>query len=244
MKNKILLLVLPMFLTTAFADTSTPPVDPNAAAKISVDAMKEKYWEKTTDVELRVVQNRRYTQYKKFDLQFFGGTISTDPFLAVKNIGGSIGYHFNDYFALRVLGFKDIVGNSSATTVLEEQNSQTPNTNEPKYFIGGEADFVPLYGKFSLLGNAIVYVDTHLDFGMGTTSTETGHDATPFAGLGEQFYLNRFSSLYIDYRLMYYRETLGEKGTGAGLPALGTPIGNRASWNDVITVGISVFGSI
>ena len=242
MKYKILLLALPMFITTAFADTSTPPVDPNAAAKISVDAMKEKYWEKTTDVELRVVQNRRYTQYKKFELQLFGGTISTDPFLAVKNLGGSLSYHFNDYFAAKVLGFKDIVGNSSALSTLQQDNNTTANTNEPKYFIGGEVDFVPLYGKFSLMGNAIVYVDTHIDGGLGETTTQTGHDLTPFLGLGEQFYLNRWSSFNIDYRLMYYRETLDQKTVGQ--PNLGGPIDNRASWNDVITLGISVFGSI
>jgi outer membrane beta-barrel protein len=243
MKQKVLLFVLAVVLTViipvAFADTSggaTPP------AKISVDTMKEKYWEKTTDVELRVVQNRKYSQARKFELQFFGGAISTDPFLSVKNIGASLAYHFNDYWALKVFGFKDIVGDSAATTILEQENAQTPNTNQPKYFVGGEADFVPLYGKFSLLGNAIIYVDTHLDFGFGSTTTETGHDATPFVGLGEQFYINRWSSLNLDYRLMYYRETLDQKGVGQ--PNLGQPIANRASWNDVITLGISVFGSI
>jgi outer membrane beta-barrel protein len=207
-----------------------------------VDTMKEKYWEKTTDVELRVVQNRKYSQARKFELQFFGGAISTDPFLSVKNIGASLAYHFNDYWALKAFGFKDLVGDSAATSILEQENAQTPNTNQPKYFVGGEADFVPLYGKFSWLGNAIIYVDTHLDFGFGSTTTETGHDATPFVGLGEQFYINRWSSLNLDYRLMYYRETLDQKGVGQ--PNFGQPIANRASWNDVITLGISVFGSI
>ena len=228
---------------SAFADATTPSAE--TPAKISVDAMKEKYWERTTDVELRVVQNRKYTQAKKFELQFFGGTIATDSFLSARNIGGALAYHFSDYWAFRILGFKDLVSDSSATTTIEgPPTNVAPNTNDPKYFVGGEVDFVPLYGKFSLLGKAIVYVDTHLDLGFGTTHTETGSDATPFVGLGEQFYLNRWSSLNIDYRLMYYRETLPEKTSGPGLPPLGSPIGNRASWNDVITLGISVFGSI
>ena len=226
-------------IATAFADNN------EGAAKISVEAMKEKYWEKTTDVELRVVQNRKYSQAKKFEFQVFGGTIATDPFLQVRNVGASLAYHFNDYWAVRFLYFKDLVTNSSATTTIEQPpTSATPNTNEPDYFYGGEVDYVPLYGKFSLMGHAIVYVDTHMDIGMGQTKTETGTNATPYVGLGEQFYLNRWSSLNIDYRLMYYRETLDEKGTGGGVPPLGTPIGNRASWNDVITLGISVFGSI
>jgi outer membrane beta-barrel protein len=226
--------------SVARADDSTT----TSAGKLPVDKMKDKYWQRGSDTsEVRVVQNRLYSKARTFELGLYVGSISTDPFLSVKNYGLSLGYHINDYFGLVALGWKESVSPSDALTLLQgPPTNTTANTNDPKSFVGGELDFVPLYGKLSLVGKAIIYFDTHIDLGAGGTATETGNDFTQFIGLGEQIYLNSWSSLTLDYRLTRYVETLDQKTLGQ--PGLGASIGNRTDLNDVVTIGISFFGHI
>jgi outer membrane beta-barrel protein len=227
----------------AYSDDTTPPPTQTPTARLPVDKMKEKYWNKgNEDMEVRVVQNRLYSKAHTFELGLFVGSIATDPFLSVKNYGASLGYHLSDYFGIVLLGWKDSVQPSSALTLLQgPPTNTTANTNDPNYFIGGELDFVPLYGKLSLVGKSIIYFDTHLDLGCGDTSTETGKYITPFVGIGEQIYLNGWSSLMLDYRLAGYHEQLVQKTAG---PGQGSVLGGRTTLNDVITVGVSFFGHI
>jgi outer membrane beta-barrel protein len=245
MKVLILLAAVSAFsVCTAFADDQpTPTASPGQSTRLPVDKIKEKYWQKgNDDMEVRVVQNRLYSKAHTFELALFVGSTATDPFLSVKNYGVSLGYHLNDYFGIVLLGWKDSVQPSDALTLLQSSQHVTANTNDPSSFVGGELDFVPLYGKLSLVGKSIIYFDTHVDLGAGVTSTETGKYATPFIGLGEQIYLNSWSSLMLDYRLTGYHETLDQKVLGQ--PGLGGSIGSRTTLNDVITVGISFFGHI
>jgi outer membrane beta-barrel protein len=245
MKVLILIAVVSAFsIGSAFADDQpAPAASPGQSTRLPVDKIKERYWQKgNEDMEVRVVQNRLYSKAHTFELGLFVGSIATDPFLSVKNYGASLGYHLNDYFGIVILGWKDSVQPSSALTLLQgPPTSTTANTNDPNYFIGGELDFVPLYGKLSLIGKSIIYFDTHLDLGVGDTSTETGKYITPFIGIGEQIYLNSWSSLMLDYRLAGYHEQLVQKTAG---PGQGSILGGRTTLNDVITVGISFFGHI
>jgi outer membrane beta-barrel protein len=173
--------LLLLFSASSFADNSATTTAPE---KLPVDKIKEKYWQKGNDVEVSVIQNRLYSKAHTFELGVYVGSISTDPFLSVKNYGLSLGYHINDYFGIVALAWKESVSPSSALTLLQSSENTTANTNDPKSFWGGELDFVPLYGKLSLVGKAIIYFDTHVDAGAGETSTETGNYLTPFIGIG------------------------------------------------------------
>src|SRR5690242_309182 len=99
--------------------------------KIQVDKLKERYWAKGEDSELRVVQNRLYSKAQKFEMGLFTGVVSTDPFLSVHNFGGSLAYHVSDFFGVAAIAWRDVVHPSAALSTLEQDKSITANTNYP-----------------------------------------------------------------------------------------------------------------
>jgi outer membrane beta-barrel protein len=232
-------------LTIAFLASSAqaaPPAAPAAAAdraeRISVDVIKEKYWAKGEESELQIVQNRKYSKKEKFELGVYGGIIATDPFLSVKNVGGSLGFHFTESFGLNVLYWKAVVNPSSALTQFEAQSGNTTNTNKPEGFYGGELLWSPIYGKLSLVGKAILYFDMRFMLGAGMTKTESGSYMMPFLGLGQQIYLGKTAALKLDVRAGRYNEAIIEKVV---VSQQGQVVGERANWSTVTTVGLGFF---
>lgn len=205
------------------------------AEQVNVDIIKEKYWARGDEAELGVVQNRAYSKALKLEAGVFGGFVTSDPFLNTKSSGLTLGFHFNEYFALHLMGFKSYVAPSSALTTFEETLKATTNNNPATGFLGSEVAASFLYGKLSLIGKAIIYYDMHVLGGMGATLTETGNYFTPSIGIGQQVYLSKMISLRVDYRLMRYNETLVEKVI---TPKLGEVLGSRVNWTNSITLGV------
>jgi outer membrane beta-barrel protein len=209
--------------------------DPVKSERINVEKIKERYWNKGDENELRVVQNRIFTKDQKIQVSLFGGTISTDPFLKVYSAGGSIGYNFTEYWGINALGWKFFVSDSSAAGAFRQQTGKTTNTNFPQGFFGLEGEFSPVYGKLSLLGKAIVYYDLHLMFGGGYTTMESGTYLTPLIGIGQQFYIAKQLALRLDYRITYYNEKVLQKYDQT---KLGTFVGSRDTYNSVVALGL------
>ncbi len=186
---------------------------------------------------MQVVQNRTYSKEKRFELGLYGGFDSADPFLSIKTVGLSLGYHFTEYFGVQALWWKYFVTNSSAANdFISSQNNAYPDTNEPKEYYGGEFLFSPIYGKLSLMGAAIIHYDFHLMAGTGILKSESGSNLAFDLGLGQQVYLSNHFALNLDYRIMRNNETVLHKSpTNAGQPAF-----NRVNYSSVFTVGVSV----
>jgi outer membrane beta-barrel protein len=209
--------------------------------RVNVENIKQKYWARGDESELGVVQNRTYSKDKKFEIGLFGGLITTDPFLSVKNTGASLGFHFSEYVEAKAFGYKSFVGPSSALDILRAPLSEgglgtNTNTNDPKWYFGAEAAFSPIYGKLSVLGKAIIHYDLHVLGGLGVTGTESGNYVSPHVGIGQQIYLTQRLSLALDYRLMIYSETIREKVRPS---AIGQDVGKRTNFTNTITLGLN-----
>lgn len=214
--------------TLAFAQEAT-------AEKVSVDAIKERYWAGGNQSELGVVQNRLYSKDKRLELDVFGGILTSDPFLSTRALGGGIGFHFSEYFSAHLLAWKATNSASSALTFLRNNIAAEANTNPPSAYYGAEGRWSVLYGKLSLVGKAILYYDMNLAFGLGATKTESGTYVTPHLGLGQQVFLSKRVSIKVDYRAMYYKETLTEK---AVISRLGQVAGTRSNFTHSVSVGL------
>ncbi|MCM2278520.1 MAG: outer membrane beta-barrel domain-containing protein [Oligoflexia bacterium] len=245
MKTRHLQLLLP--ICSMLLPGAAPAAED--ADKVNVESIKEKYWARGDESEIGVVQNRLYSKAYKFEFGMFGGSLNTDPFLAVKTLGGSVGFHFSEYLAANVVAWKTYVGPSSAydgfvATIQESEGVPAiPTTNDPKAYLGAEGEASILYGKLSLLGKAIIYYDLHLLGGLGVTSTQNGNYFTPSLGIGQQIYLSKEISVRLDYRAMTYRETLIARQSAADQAALvnageGKP---RTNWTHAVTLGINFF---
>lgn len=228
-------------LSASQAEEKTPAAPAEVEGEqVDVDSIKKKYWARGDESQVTVVQNRTYTKAKKFEFSAFGGIVTTDPFLSVKNVGGSFGYHLNEYWSFHLIAFKDLVGKSSALTSFEDFSGGTANTNHPKSFYGAEGSLSLLYGKLSLLGASIIYYDLQLSAGAGSTKTESGDYLTPMGGIGQRFYLSKNVSLKFDYRLQYYRERILEKQVPN---KKGELRGHRTNFSNCVTIGVGfMFG--
>jgi outer membrane beta-barrel protein len=203
--------------------------------RVNVESIKEKYWARGDEAELGVVQNRLYSKDKKFQLGIFGGIVASDPFLSTKAVGGSLGFFFNEYVGVSLIGWKDFASGSSAREKLEEGGKKA-NTNEPSAFYGAEVTGSLLYGKLSFLGKKIIYYDLHVLGGLGATKTENGTYFTQMIGIGQQIYLNKVVALRVDYRLQRYNEDIVEREITA---KIGQVIGSRDNWGNVISLGLT-----
>lgn len=238
MKFTLLLLALVISVPALATDPApTPTARPNPKAeRMNVDALKQKYWATGEEADLQVVQNRKYSKANKFEVGIYAGTISSDPFLTTKNLGGRLGFNITEYIAVSALLWKSFPKNSSATEQLERDTifngrAVTANTNPTKSYMGGEFNFIPIYGKLSLLGKLIIYYDLKLSGGLGMTKTETGNYFTPSFGIGQKIYITNNIALALDYRYMRYSETVMNK-------TFGGVAGTRTNSTDVITLGV------
>lgn len=242
MKTKLILLSTLLLIDNfsyAQSKNAASSSDGMKAEHVDVQKVKERYWTKGEESELRVVQNRTYSKDRKIGLGFFYAFISSDPFLSIKGAGATIGYHFHEFLGFNIIGWKNFVSPSSALNTLRSQLGVTANNNHPDYFLGGEVSFSPVYGKLSVLGQSIVYYDLHLLAGGGVMKTESGTYPAPLVGIGQQIYLSKNITLSMDYRLLYYKETLVQK---ADPSKMGTTAGKRDNYSNCVYVGLTFFG--
>ncbi len=73
---------------------SQPQVQPPSTEGEAIDVSKvtEKYWAQGKDSELGVVQNRKYSNEKRFEIDLLTGSLSYDPFQSIANYGVSFGF--------------------------------------------------------------------------------------------------------------------------------------------------------
>lgn len=207
---------------------------PELGERVDVSKVQKKYWAQGKDTELGVVQNRKYTSAHRMEFSLLMGSTSTDPFLSVKHLGGSIGYHFSQYLSLHALAWKAAASPSDAYRAFEAQRSNTSATvatNAPKAFYALQGNFNFLYGKASLFGSSIIYVDLFALGGLGVNDTSTGKYFSPFIGLGQKIHLNSSMALHLDYRLMHFNEKIE---SSAGLQ-------ERSNTTSAVTLGLSFF---
>jgi outer membrane beta-barrel protein len=224
-------------VTSATDDKATQESLEQQAAK-EVDSVRNRYWARGDESEMGVVQNRTFSKRNRLELGIFGGSLSTDPFLAVQTLGVRIGYHLNETFSAHLLSWHSFVTPSTALQTFEDTLGATTNNNPPKNYIGAEGTASLIYGKLSLLGKKILYYDMHALAGAGVTATDSGNYLTPHAGLGQQVFISQSLSLRVDYRAQFYRETIIEKVITA---RLGEVVGERNNWNHSFQIGISYY---
>jgi outer membrane beta-barrel protein len=208
-----------------------PPLHAFAQGEaVDVSKITEKYWAGGEESELGVVQNRQYSSEGHFEVDLLGARISSDPFFSTTGYGGSIGYHFSNDLSLHAIALKASARDSDAYQKLRiEAPSADLFRNAPKGFYGLQANANLLYGKASLFGKLILYLDLFLLGGAGVTDTETGKNFTPFLGIGQKLRLSRFALLHLDYRIMRYSETVRN--------SLGD-LRERTNTSDAVTFGL------
>ena len=203
--------------------------------RIDVQSMKKRYWTVGNEDLMDVVQNRQYTKKGRIETAVRYGFYSDDPFQDMKSVGFSLGYHFNEFFSLH--GTYASISSSASSAfnqaVANRPQPFTPIVNPPKNFMGLEGRGSLMYGKLSLLGNAIFYYDFNFALGAGKLSNQLLDGPTAiYGGFGQEFYMNRTFFLTVDYRVLKHTDKF---------PATGNVSGTRSVTSNWIQLGIGAF---
>jgi outer membrane beta-barrel protein len=223
-----LILLLGAAIPDAFANTPKEPQEPPSA---EIEQVTRKYWAQGEESELGVVQNRTYRKSKRITLDLLTGSLSTDPFLSVRTFGVALGWNLNEDWGIQAIAWKAVSTDSAA---YESFRTQAPlasvDRNPPLAFYGVQANRSILYGKTSLLGHSLLYVDVFLFGGAGINITRNGSLFAPFVGIGQKIHLSQNLSLHLDYRILRFSETLsGPGGTN-----------QRTNTTDSVSIGLGV----
>ncbi len=203
--------------------------------KIDIDKLRNKYWAQGKDGDLAIIQNRQYSKAHRLELSLIGGFVSTDPFLSVRALGGSLSYYIKETWAIEAVGWKSFVSNSSANDSLQQVLGANVLLNRPQWFAGLGVWYIPIYGKLSLFENAILHFDLGLTAGVGFTGTDSGTDFTPYLGIGQRLYLTKSLSLKFEYKIMRYNEQV-PKNVNPGSGISGTA--DRTNLSEAILLGV------
>lgn len=188
--------------------------------------------------QLQIVQNRAFPKKGRFGVGLNFSMVNTDPFLNVKSVGGDLNYYISEMFAIQALGWVDFSSASPALKKFEEENGFTVNTNNPKWFGGLGLLWIPIYGKLNVLDSGIIYYDFHTGLHAGMRGTETGNSLAFGWSIGQDIFLSRFFTLKIDYRLLYFNQSIRDKVQSSG--TFGEIISKKAEFSHVVSLGVGV----
>jgi outer membrane beta-barrel protein len=203
--------------------------------RIDVQSMKKRYWTVGNEDLMDVVQNRQYTKKGRVETAVRYGFYSDDPFQSMSSLGFTLGYHFNEFFSLH--GNYASVSASPSSAFKQAQANQptgfTPIVNPSESLMALEGRGSLMYGKLSLLGNAIFYYDFNFALGAGKLSNKLGDGPTViYGGFGQEFYMNRTFFITVDYRVLKHTDKF---------PATGNTAGTRSVTTNWIQLGVGAF---
>ena len=162
------------------------------------------------------VRNRSVSKSGSLSLYPLSGAVVNNPFFFNLALGGTIGYHFNEYHSVNLFGaymystttqyVKQIV--EDETLRQEQQNMHLGDfENFPKVNLLALLmyEFSPLYGKMSFSKNMVLNTDLLLSLGGGTIIFTGGAYLPAFTvGLGQRFYFGKNWGIRFDLiGLMY-----------------------------------------
>ncbi len=207
--------------------------------RIDVQSMKRRYWTVGNEDLMDVVQNRRYTKKGRLETTLKYGFFSDDAFQKQRSMGLSVGYHLNEFFSVHGFYSSISASNNQAYTAAGDATERNgarinPDVNPSSSVMGAEARASLIYGKLSFLGKKIIYYDLNLAGGLSQHKARVGSSIGYFAGLGQQFFINKTVFISLDYRMLFHTDKF-PSGANSALDR------TRAMTTNWIQVGIGAF---
>lgn len=205
--KSLLLASLILFSPTALAEESaspTPaPVNPEA---VDISDLEQDYWRPNKD-ELEVVQNRRFDKKGRFEVGLHYGLLQGEDFENSSSMGLSGTYNFSNMWFLELSHHRFSSSDNDFLRSLRTQYGFTPNYNREENQTAAQIGWVPIYAKFSLLGQKISHFELYLAAGPGLTKTLENHLSGHFT-VGNKFYLTENLMFRVEWRMTRYKDTV------------------------------------
>lgn len=150
-----------------------------AGANPAEDALKEVQGEIVTKQD--VVQNRYFLKSNRFEIAPVLGIVPNNPMVNRYTGGVLLAYHFTENFAVGGqiiyspdLGTNDLKDLTNTLVVIAHNGDPNVDFQQPldKLVLGAtfSANWIPVYGKINLIGEAVLNFDLYLSGGLGMLS--------------------------------------------------------------------------
>jgi len=194
--------------------TSDAKKSDTKSEKVDINQIEQQYWQQK-DTEFHVVQSRRYTKEKKWFVSASYGLLLNDSFNRGNILGLSGGYYFKEQMGIEAF-YMDFDAKNSKTINEIFDLKGGPTYSHPLREYGVTFNWMPIYGKISVLDKSIIYYDLGLSVGLGMHEYERvlqqGDDKkqTPMlvVDITQQFFLSDRWALRFDIKNRYYTEKL------------------------------------
>ncbi len=165
------------------------------------------------------VRNRNVSKAGSLSLYPLAGAVVNNPFFFNLAFGGTIGYHFNEFHSINLLGaymyststkyVDDIVNNDELTNdgggIIRSHLREFKNFPKVNLLALLMYEFSPLYGKMSFSKNMVLNTDLVLSAGGGTIIFGGGNYLPAFTlGIGQRFYFGKNWGIRFDLMGLMY----------------------------------------
>ncbi len=155
--------------------------------------------------DISVLQRKPFLRKGRAELSPKFGLTINDDLIQQFELGGQLNYHATEFlwFGARFGWFDlgELGGVTDQYFEVLDKTSSVPDVVELQWYAGGDVGIVPIYGKFAIFNNAVVYYDVSLYAGGGWVNHFTSQgEAGAFAGevgIMPRIFLNRWLGLHI-----------------------------------------------
>lgn len=159
---------------------------------------------------IKSVQRKAFIKRNRHEISATLGLSLNDAFYQHFLAGGSYAYHVLDAFALEA-HFKGFFASPRTDAVRVVRATQvatpTPDLTAPILTSHLEAQFSPIYGKMSLMSEAIMTYDLYFSAGMGMAYTDTGAHLLGTFAIGSRIFATDWLTVRAEIRDMLYSDT-------------------------------------
>ena len=214
--------------------------------KLDIKDLEQKYWA-PKDTDFSVVQNRTYAKEKKFVLTAGVGFLINDSFSEGESYGLTGNYFFSERSGVQFDIYRVSSRDNDTTRAFTSEQAVSdagiqPNHGKVKGFYDVGYTWVPFYGKVSLLGRRIIYMDLALTPTIGLLEYEQQLDdgnekQTAFAfGLDvtQYFFIAEGFAVRADLRNKWYSEDVRNYQDGSSVT-------NQLTHDLQITFGVTYY---
>lgn len=199
------------------AEAAGAPADTSSAAESSSAGPPSTVAPERTEPivdRVKAVQKKPVLKRARVELSPYSAIGVNDPFYTHVAFGGGLTFFPHDNFGLG-LSLTYFVAHQKTLAhevVRIGQKSVPAEFDLPKYFVGVDLHWIPIYGKVSLFNSVIAPFDLYLIAGGGIVNTGVNSRLSANIGIGQRFFVGDFLALRIELRDHMYLDTLRVDG--------------------------------
>ncbi len=171
---------------------------------------------------IKAVTSQSFIHKKRFLIGPVIGTTINDPFYASLALGLNAGFYVTEHLLIGLSGeFLPVNGPTNLVKVVgRAEGKEAAHYYAPMYFAYVDVNWVPFYGKMSIMAEGVLHYDFYLVGGLGIAgmrSTDENVDYPPLSmsgklGIGAHLFVNKWIGIRVELtdRISYGARYIGD----------------------------------